>query len=468
MSINKTDLNISQQELNSIDDFRKSQDTAVLTVMFTDIQGYTRLTETEGEVYSAELRKHHDDILKREVEKNNRGLIVKFIGDAVMAVFAEPSSAVETALDIQQSLKEFNTRNTQLHDINVRIGLHMGQVSVENNIQIDIFGRHVNRAARIEGLAEGGQILMSYSVFDSAQGWLSSRANIGWELHGDYALKGIDGTTSVYEVLDKNYKTTAKAPKGAIKTSAKVFPKTLVAGLLVLIGAATAFFALRYNFNTEVSFRDFSAQDVVLDNERSLILDGFPADRMRGVVGDPIRKALIEIPRGKHVIHYDVHAGTRYYAEFEVESGENFIKPFFYESRLPALNVRFELEDGQLEGNNEKIEQFTFIEYKDGEKITHEAEIQLRVSSKLESAEAKDVMHRVDWKIVLDGKTVSEDSLLKRHPVTERDSQRGKSTEKLYADEFHDYTYRYYTSMKMMDFTLQSYFLNPSFKHRDQ
>lgn len=460
MSINKTDLNISPQELNSIDDFRRSQDTAVLTVMFTDIQGYTRLTETEGEVYSADLRKHHDEILKQEIEKNSRGLIVKFIGDAVMAVFAEPSSAVEAALDIQKSLKEFNTRNTQLHDINVRIGLHMGQVSVENNIQVDIFGRHVNRAARIEGLAEGGQILMSYSVFDSAQGWLSSHANIGWELHGNYALKGIDGTTAVYEVLDKNYKTTAKPPKGAIKTSAKVFPKTLVAGLLLLIGAAAAFFALRYNFNTEVSFRDFHAQDVVLDDKQSLVLDG--------IAGDPVRKALIEIPRGKHVIHYDVHAGTRYYAEFDVKSGDNFIKPFYNESRLPALNVRFELEDGQLKGKNEKNQQFTFIEYKDGEKITHNAEMQLRVSSKLDSEEARDVMHRVEWKIVLDGKTISEDSILKSHPIAERDSQRGKSQEALYADAFHDYSYRYYTSMKMMDFTLQSYFIHPSFKHRDQ
>jgi len=126
MDINKTDLNISQQELNSVDDFRKSQDTAVLTVMFTDIQGYTRLTETEGEVYSADLRKKHDAILKEEIEKGSRGLIVKFIGDAIMAVFAEPSSAVECALDIQNALREFNKRNTQLHDINVRIASSKG------------------------------------------------------------------------------------------------------------------------------------------------------------------------------------------------------------------------------------------------------------------------------------------------------------------------------------------------------
>jgi len=460
MSINKTDLNISPQELNSIDDFRKSQDTAVLTVMFTDIQGYTRLTETEGEVYAGDLRKHHDVILKQEVEKNNRGLIVKFIGDAVMAVFAEPSSAVECALDIQKSLKEFNVRNTQLHDINVRIGLHMGQVSVENNIQMDIFGRHVNRAARIEGLAEGGQILMSYSVFDSAQGWLSSLNSITWEKHGDYALKGIDGTTTVYEVIDNNYKQSTRAPKGAVKTKTNAFPKALVASLLVLIGGVIAFMLSRYNFNTEVSFRDFYAQDVVLDNERSLVLEGS--------AGDPIRKALIEIPRGKHVIHYDVHAGARYYAEFDVKSGENFIKPYYHESRLPSLNVRFELEDEQLEGSKQKTEPFTFIEFIDGEKFTRNGEMYLSVKSKMDSFEAKDITHRVEWKITLDGKVINQDSLLKRHPVNESDSLRGKSQKPLYADDFHDYTFRYYTSRKAMDFTLQSYFIHPSFKHENK
>ena len=69
MSINKTGLNISQKELNSIEDFRKSQDAAVLNVMFTHIQGYTRLTETKGAVYLADLRKHRDAILKQEFEK---------------------------------------------------------------------------------------------------------------------------------------------------------------------------------------------------------------------------------------------------------------------------------------------------------------------------------------------------------------------------------------------------------------
>jgi len=249
-----------------------------------------------------------------------------------------------------------------------------------------------------------------------------------------------------------------QAPKGAIKSKKSVFPKALVAGLLVLTGAVMAFMLSRHNFNTEVSFRDFHAQDVILDNKQSLVLEG--------VAGDPVRKALTEIPRGQHVIHYDVNAGTRYYAEFDIESGDNFIKPNYIQSRLPALNLRFELEDLQLDGSQQKIEKFTFVEYRDGEKITHNAEIQLNINSRHDSNDQK-VSHSVEWKIILNGETISQDSVLKHHPDNESEIQRGESQTPLYADEFHNYNYRYYTSMKMMDFTLQSYFLHPSFRHQD-
>jgi len=192
-------IKISKEELSSVDSFRKGRDTAVLTVMFTDIQGFTLMTETKGEVYSAEIRDQHDAILTREIEKNNRGLIVKFIGDAVMAIFAEPSSAVETALDIQSALQVFNQNESKLDDINVRIGLHMGQVSVENNLQVDVFGRHVNRAA--------------------AKGWLGSHEYIEWTNHGNYQLKGIDEETAIYEVLDKRLNLSPKAPAGKLNSS---------------------------------------------------------------------------------------------------------------------------------------------------------------------------------------------------------------------------------------------------------
>ncbi|CAG1021724.1 partial putative protein, partial [Patescibacteria group bacterium] len=175
---------VTHAEISNIESYIQEKNTAVLTVMFTDIKGFTELTEQKGEQYATEFRKQHDAILKQIIEADGAGLIIKFIGDAVMAVFSEPSIAVERALKIQQALHEFNTSQQLFEPIIVRIGLHMGQVSIANSLQADVFGRHVNRASRIESLADGGQIYLSYSVFDSAKGWLASHNNLLWKNHG--------------------------------------------------------------------------------------------------------------------------------------------------------------------------------------------------------------------------------------------------------------------------------------------
>ena len=136
------------------------------------------------------------------IEEGGAGMVIKFIGDAVMAVFSEPSAAVERSLLIQKRIHEFNLADHEYDQLAVRIGLHMGQVAVEENIQADVFGRHVNRAARIESMASGGQIYMSYTVFDSAKGWLEAHNELVWTLHGAYFLKGIDKPVEIYEVCD--------------------------------------------------------------------------------------------------------------------------------------------------------------------------------------------------------------------------------------------------------------------------
>ena len=93
---------LTVQELISIDSYRKKTNTAVLTIMFTDIEGFTALTEEKGEAYVHKLNQSHDEIVKSVIEENNAGRIIKYIGDAVMAVFSEPTAAVERSLLIQK------------------------------------------------------------------------------------------------------------------------------------------------------------------------------------------------------------------------------------------------------------------------------------------------------------------------------------------------------------------------------
>lgn len=138
---------ISSQENDHIIDYIKSHNAAVLTIMFTDIVGFTEITEKKGDQFSSRIHQKHDQLLSDIIEKQYSGLVIKFIGDSVMAIFAEPSVGVETAIAIQQQIKQLTVDDKALA---IRIGLHVGQVSVENDVQLDIFGRHVNRASRLE------------------------------------------------------------------------------------------------------------------------------------------------------------------------------------------------------------------------------------------------------------------------------------------------------------------------------
>jgi class 3 adenylate cyclase len=192
-------------EVKNLQDYIKSRNTAILVIMFTDLKGFTALTEEKGDNFSNTLRKFHDETMTRVIETDNVGKIIKFIGDSVMAVFAEPTQAVDRAMAIQREFRDNIQTHPKLSEISVRIGLHMGQVAVDNSIQTDIFGRHVNRAARIEAIADGGQIFMTYPVFDSAKGWLAERPTLGWARHGNYELKGIADPIEVIEVYDSRY-----------------------------------------------------------------------------------------------------------------------------------------------------------------------------------------------------------------------------------------------------------------------
>ena len=305
-------LSINDQEQQSLDHYIKSHNTAVLTIMFTDIEGYTQITEEQGDQIANELREKHDSILKGVIEKNDVGLILKFIGDAVMAIFAEPSAAIERAIKIQESIRKFNQQNNALPDIKVRIGLHMGQITIEDNVQTDIFGRHVNRAARIEGLAKGGQILMSYSVFDSAQGWIISQSEIDNINHGFYQLKGISSPVEIFEVFEKEITTPETPTKGKIKNHSLI--KKLLTGASALIfGVLLTFFIQQYK-KVELYLENFYPENMYLSDNKKLTLAGKSKDTSRLVTNT--------LTSGHHLIYYAVGKNLRYYSEIDLKRGE--------------------------------------------------------------------------------------------------------------------------------------------------
>ena len=143
---------------------RESLSISQVCIMFTDIKGSTSLYDRLGDSVAYGLVRDHFDVLFREVEKHE-GVIVKTIGDSVMASFKSPSSGVAAALAIQEAFTEFNLRENLKNEISVKIGLHAGSTIMVNlNNRLDYFGQVVNMAARIQGTAAGGEIIVSSAI----------------------------------------------------------------------------------------------------------------------------------------------------------------------------------------------------------------------------------------------------------------------------------------------------------------
>ena len=143
---------------------RESLAISQVCIMFTDIKGSTELYDRLGDSTAYGLVRDHFDVLFAAVEKNH-GVIVKTIGDSVMASFRSPSDGVAAALDIRRAFDAFNRRENLRGEVIVKIGLHAGATIMVNlNNRLDYFGQVVNMAARIQGTADGGQIVISSEV----------------------------------------------------------------------------------------------------------------------------------------------------------------------------------------------------------------------------------------------------------------------------------------------------------------
>ncbi len=110
------------------------------TILFTDICGYTHYMETMGDLKGRSMVQRHNDILFPIIQGRG-GVVIKTIGDAVMARFADPAEAVHAAMDIQKALADHNAEADASDRIHVKIGVHTGKALVE---ETDVFGDAVN------------------------------------------------------------------------------------------------------------------------------------------------------------------------------------------------------------------------------------------------------------------------------------------------------------------------------------
>ncbi len=160
-----------------------------VTILFSDIEDSTVLTERLGDEAWLEVLREHNAVFRREVARH-RGYEVKSQGDGFMLVFPAPHDALACAIKVQRVFAE-RDRGRSGEPLKVRMGLHTGEVIAEEG---DFFGKNVILAARIAAQADGGEVLVSESMRNAADKANGLRFDDGRELE----LKGLAGTHRVY------------------------------------------------------------------------------------------------------------------------------------------------------------------------------------------------------------------------------------------------------------------------------
>ena len=158
--------------------------TAFATVVFTDIVSSTAREASVGnERWRRQLDTH--DRIAHELITLRGGSIIKHIGDGLFATFSDPADAVTSTVDFVAELNKL--------DLGVRAGIHIGHVIAREDG--DISGIAVNIAARVQGLCEPNEVLVSQTVRDLLLG-----TDVHFVERGTHELRGLDGTWQLYAV----------------------------------------------------------------------------------------------------------------------------------------------------------------------------------------------------------------------------------------------------------------------------
>ncbi|MEZ0368145.1 MAG: DUF5939 domain-containing protein [Candidatus Sericytochromatia bacterium] len=165
------------------------------TLLFTDLKGSTAMYEETGDYQAYSLVQRHFDKLMACTRRHS-GSVVKTIGDAIMASFSTPLDGLRAALEMIHEIHHLNQASGEI-DLGLKVGLHTGPVlAVNANERLDFFGQTVNLAARVQGLAEAGEIWMTEAVYHAGAAELLEAAGYHSEPKSAF-LKGISAATPV-------------------------------------------------------------------------------------------------------------------------------------------------------------------------------------------------------------------------------------------------------------------------------
>jgi len=184
-------------------------------VLAADVVGYSRLMEQDESDTLTTLKARRKEVLAPLVTQH-QGRIFKFTGDGVLVEFSSAVNAVQCAINLQHGMAAANANIAEARHMVLRIGVNLGDVMVEGD---DLYGDGVNIAARLESIAESGEIVISGTVFD----YVRNKVKTTFEDLGMQTLKNIAEPVRVYRLrLDENF--SRKLPPLPEKPSLAVLP----------------------------------------------------------------------------------------------------------------------------------------------------------------------------------------------------------------------------------------------------
>lgn len=185
---------------DQLDQLLKEKFTQPVAVMFADLKGSTEYFETHGDIAGLTMINKYNSLLVPLIEE--RGRVVEIIGDAIMACFDNPETAVKTAVEMQKTLQAHNRQALNKKDeIHIRIEINYGTgiVTEREDGTLKVSGDVVNTAARVEagGGKQADQILISRAVYEPIQQW----QELNCKPHDSLDAKGKAQPLEIYRVV---------------------------------------------------------------------------------------------------------------------------------------------------------------------------------------------------------------------------------------------------------------------------
>jgi class 3 adenylate cyclase len=176
-------------------DVIKEKFTQTATVLLTDMKEFSKLTHEQGSLPGASTVQRYRDLLLPVIEAHSgRGRPTG--GDGIVAAFGSADDAVETAIEMQRTLANYNETHPTADQILIRIGLHTGELVFDKDSN-PFIGDALNVASRVMNLADAGQIFVGKETKEAS----TRGESIDWFDHGTRKLRGIKEEVAIYEIL---------------------------------------------------------------------------------------------------------------------------------------------------------------------------------------------------------------------------------------------------------------------------